>query len=219
MSSNSNHAFVSRFTRLLAAALTLLIGADCFAIDTQTNLPIEIASDSAVLNEEEGFAKYQGNVIIEQGGSKLEADVVSVSVVEQTVKSISAQGSPARFQEGEPASAPRTLGTAKTIEYSADKATLLFQGDASLIQKGNTFSGERIVYDINKRAIRAQGNDNGDSRVKIKYRPAETKASSSSDSVSNSPEASEKVEEAANSPSESSAPPETQDSPVEEVKE
>lgn len=162
-----------RFPRFALALASLLASAHLFALDTQRNLPIDVASNSAELNDQSGIAKYKGDVIITQGESKLQADEVSVTVVEQRIQVIEANGTPATFQEGELGAVPRTFGSARTIRYDAASATLVFQGKAELVQQGNTFSGEQIIYDIQQRAIQAKGDETGESRVKIRYRPSD----------------------------------------------
>lgn len=160
-------------TRLFS--LLLMVSLPVYALDTQRDLPIDVVSNSAELNDQTGIAKYLGDVIITQGDSKLEAEEVAVTVIDQSIQLIEASGSPARFREGAINEEPRTQGSASTIRYDAEQATLLFQGQAELLQQGNTFAGEQIIYDIEQRAIRATGNDSGESRVKIRYRPADFK--------------------------------------------
>ncbi|GEM_PF-614580 len=165
---------LSSMTGSLANALMLflsLIPLTAHAIDKQSAQPIDIISDSATINDESGLATYAGNVVVSQGNSRLEADTVLVYMADQTLDRIEAKGQPARFHEQQLSEKIPTTGNAATITFEASKATLTFQGNASLNQASNSFSGEQIVYDINAQAIRAKGDDSGNSRVKIQYLP------------------------------------------------
>lgn len=169
------------------------------ALDVDSRAPIEITSDSAEFNDKEGSASYQGNVIITQGASKLEAESVEVSAKEKSLSRISATGSPARFTESEDDDTA-TRGESKNIIYDASQATLTFIGDAALAQANNSFSGERIVYDIKAKAIRAEGGNSDESRVKIQYHPNTPATQSEQNDTSEAPQA-----ETSSSPAERTA--------------
>lgn len=153
-----------------------------YAIDPESKLPIKIESDRATLNDATGISNYSGNVIISQGQSKLEADDISVNAVDRKIVSIEAKGSPAHFTQQESRDASPTHGYADTIIYTSVDATLKLINNARLVQKENSFSGEQIEYDIVKRAIRAKGNEDIGTRVKIQYQPY-TSDKSSDDSL------------------------------------
>ena len=168
------HRHLSPMAGSLANALMLFLilsPLTAHAIDKQGDQPIDIISDSATINDESGLATYAGNVVVSQGNSRLEADTVLVYMAEQALNRIEAKGQPARFHEQQLSETTPTTGNAATITFDASKATLTFQGNASLNQASNSFSGEQIVYDINAQAIRAKGDDSGNSRVKIQYLP------------------------------------------------
>ena len=155
----------------LFAFISFIIGSPAFAIDPNSNLPIQIESDRATLNDETGISNYSGNVIISQGLSRLEADNISVNALDRKIVSIKATGKPAHFTQQDNAISPSTHGYGNTIVYIAKESTLKFLGEARLVQKDNSFAGEQIEYDIMKKAIKAQGDETIGSRVKIQYNP------------------------------------------------
>ncbi len=157
---------------LLPLALAcLLFSVTAFAIDPRSNQAIQIESDEALLDDAEGISSYNGNVIVSQGLSKLEADRLLVSAEDRRISRIEAWGSPAHFVQQDNAAAPATHGYAQSIVFEAKDSLLIFTGQARLLQSENSFAGERIEYDILKRAIRAQGDESVGSRVKIQYHP------------------------------------------------
>ncbi len=157
---------------LLIAATGLSVSSGAHAIDPDSRLPIEIESDKAVLDDAKGLSVYSGNVIISQGETKLEADVISVQAIERRIVSIEAAGTPAHFVQRPQPDSELTHGYAKEIEYLAKDAVLMFRGDARLVQNDNSFSGNEIEYDIVRKAIRAKGDEQVGSRVKIQYHPS-----------------------------------------------
>jgi Uncharacterized protein conserved in bacteria len=70
-----------------------------FALPEDRDQPIEINADSAVINEKENRARYEGAVVVTQGTLKLNGDVVDLSTNESgEVDSFVATGGPARFE-------------------------------------------------------------------------------------------------------------------------
>lgn len=141
-----------------------------YALDPTSTLPIEIESDRATLDDGKGLSVYTGNVVISQGETKLEADEISVTAKDRRITQITANGSPAHFVQ-KLADEQATHGYAKTIIYTASNSILTFREEAKLSQQNNSFSGELIEYDIEKRAIKAKGNEEKGERVRIQYHP------------------------------------------------
>jgi lipopolysaccharide export system protein LptA len=151
-----------------------LFSAQTQAIDVDSAQPIEIESDSATIDDSQGFSTYRGNVIIKQGSTKLAADNITVFARDRSVTQIVANGSPATFNQQDTGSNDATTGQAAQITYKAEEAVLVFDGEAKLEQTSNSFSGDRIEYDIMRKAIRAKGDQNTGTRVKIQYFPSQT---------------------------------------------
>ncbi|MFV1872235.1 MAG: lipopolysaccharide transport periplasmic protein LptA [Oleiphilus sp.] len=143
-----------------------------YAIDPNSQEPIEIESDQATLNDKTGSSTYSGNVIISQGLSRLEAEYITVNSKERKITSIKATGSPAHFVQQSAEKATSTHGYGNAITYNTENESLTFKGDARLIQAENSFSGEVIEYDVVKKAIKAKGDESIGSRVKIQYFPS-----------------------------------------------
>lgn len=157
-------------------ALVVLPVSNCLAIDVDRNQPIEIESDSAVIDDSQGLSTYRGNVVISQGSTQLTADSITVFAKDRTVSQIVANGAPATFNQIDANDDSSTTGQAEQITYQADAALLIFNGNAALSQATNSFSGERIEYDIMRKAIRAKGNQDEGTRVKIQYFPTQAAA-------------------------------------------
>lgn len=156
---------------LIFSLLSALLPTSSFAIDVDQSQPIEIESDSALIDDSEGISTYRGNVIIRQGSTKLTADNITVFAQDRSVTQIVANGTPATFKQQDAGIEQSTSGQAEQITYKADDAILVFSGEAKLEQNTNSFSGDQIEYDIMRKAIRAKGDESSGSRVKIQYFP------------------------------------------------
>lgn len=151
--------------------LSTIISVPVKAIDPGSKAPIEIESDQAMLDDKSGTSTYSGNVIVSQGLTSLQADYITVTSQDRKIISITAIGNPAHFSQQTNKVSAATHGYGKQITYTTQDETLLFKGDAKLIQADNSFSGETIEYDVIKKAIKAKGNESQGSRVKIQYFP------------------------------------------------
>lgn len=170
---------------LSIACLNAIFIMPASAFDPDSKAPIEIESDQATLDDKSGTSTYTGNVIVSQGLSKLAAETIIVISEDRKIISISATGTPAHFTQQTDKFSPSTHGYGKEITYSTKDETLLFKGNAKLIQSENSFSGETIEYDVVKKAIKAKGNISEGSRVKIQYYPESSNKSSSEQSAEN----------------------------------
>jgi len=165
---------ISRIKRLLTAIpLAMFLSGNASAIDVDYSSPIQVESDSAVIDDALGISTYRGNVVISQGGTTLTADNITVFAKDRVISQIVANGSPATFKQQDEGAETATSGQAEQITYRAEQATLVFSGDATLTQATNSFSGEKIEYDIMRKAIRAKGSETEGTRVKIQYYPTQ----------------------------------------------
>lgn len=172
------HSIIS----LVLFCVSILVPSYSLAINPNSNLPIAIESDSATLDDSAGTSTYKGNVIISQGLSHLKADEITINTANRKIVNIQATGIPAIFVQQENENSPRTQGSSNNITYEASKNLVIFSGNAKLLQQENSFSGEKIEYDIIKRAIRAEGNSSEDTRVKIHYFPQNADSTSEQNS-------------------------------------
>jgi len=166
------YTIISKFARTVIslACFVTLSSQYAVAISPDTNLPIEIESDRATLNDETGVSQYFGNVIISQGESRLEADSISVNSLDRRITSIKAIGSPAHFVQQDEHNL-NTHGYGDVIIYVSSNNILRFLGNARFVQHENSFEGEQTEYDIAAKAIKAKGDETVGTRVRIQYKP------------------------------------------------
>ncbi|WP_422412984.1 MULTISPECIES: lipopolysaccharide transport periplasmic protein LptA [unclassified Endozoicomonas] len=159
---------------MLGATVLLPVMAQALPSDRQK--PIEIESNTADIDNKKGVSIYKGNVVMIQGTTRITGDKVTIYSVQQEVKKIVAEGDKERayYEEQQPDDQGILKAWGHTIDYqvAGDKIQLIKQ--AQLTQKGDTFTGERIDYDLTKQTVNAKGSENKsnpDGRVKMIYQP------------------------------------------------
>ncbi|WP_252176839.1 lipopolysaccharide transport periplasmic protein LptA [Endozoicomonas sp. 4G] len=160
---------------LMLGAMVLL-PAMAQALPSDRQKPIEIESNTADIDNKNGISIYKGDVVMIQGTTRITGDKVTVYSVQQEVKKIVAEGYKKRayYEEQQPENQGTLQAWGHTIDYQVtdDKIQLIKQ--AKLTQKGDTFTGERIDYDLTRQTVNAKSSENKsspDGRVKMIYQP------------------------------------------------
>lgn len=132
--------------------------------------PLHVEADTAEFDDKTGISVYRGKVRVTQGNMLLTGDHVTVVAPHRRLEKIISKGKPSTFhqitRDGEPLDAQ-----AEYMEYNAkiNKITLLKK--ASLQQGKNSFSSERIEYQILSKIVDA-GDPKGGNRVKMTILPS-----------------------------------------------
>lgn len=158
---------------LLAAMLMAAFSLPLHAFDLESDKPIEVESDSARLDDQDDTATYTGNVRVTQGEARLTADrVVLHRGSSQSVDRMEATGKPATYEQPETREGPAVYAEGETIIYAADEDRITFERKAFIRQDGDTFRGNRIVYDLTDRVVTASSSEDDDSdRVEMTIQP------------------------------------------------
>jgi lipopolysaccharide export system protein LptA len=154
---------------LSAALLTASSMANALPEDRKQ--PIHISADSAQIDEKAGVTTYTGNVSITQGTMKIRAAKVSLYQKDRAVDRIVATGSPAKFSQQAAANQAITDAYGNSLEYLVKKQTITLSGNAKVEQEKNQFSGERIVYQMDKARVNAYGGKDSGQRVQMIIQP------------------------------------------------
>ncbi|RZG73911.1 lipopolysaccharide transport periplasmic protein LptA [Acinetobacter sp. WCHAc060033] len=152
-----------------------------FALPSDRNQPISLVADKATYNERTGVTTYSGNVIIEQGTMKLQAaSIVAQLNKNKQISTITATGSPAKFQQQVDTAKGIARGEAQKIIYNAETGILNLVGNAYLYQNGASIRSNTLRYSMNKGDIEASGSSNETGspkgRVQIIIPPNSTKS-------------------------------------------
>lgn len=144
---------------LLRTLLTYLMIASTplFALPSDRQQPIRIEADNALIDENTGITLYRGNVQVFQGTLLIEAAELKLIQRNRQLVQMIAVGNPAHFQQQ--VSKQGTLSNAygNKLDYQIKKQQLTISGNAKVINDQDTFSGERIVYDLKRSIVDAYG--------------------------------------------------------------
>ena len=147
--------FVNTLPLLLSLG-TALGSAAAWALPTDRDQPIRVQADSAELDDKQGVAVYRGNVVITQGTLKITGDTVTIT--QDTTGDIAvctSVGKPAYYEQKPAVDKQIVKAYGLTIQYFAANERIILLDQAKVVQEGNTFEGEKIVYDTQRQIVNA----------------------------------------------------------------
>jgi lipopolysaccharide export system protein LptA len=154
--------FVKTFPLLLSLGAALG-SASAWALPSDREQPIRVQADSAELDDKQGVAVYRGGVVITQGTLKITGDTVTITQdANGEIEVFTSVGKPAYYEQKPSVDKDIVKAYGLTIQYYATNERIVLIDQAKVIQQGNTFEGEKIVYDTQRQIVnagRATGSD------------------------------------------------------------
>lgn len=155
-----------RFVNTLPLIFSLgaaLGSAAAWALPSDRDQPIRIQADTAELDDKQGVAVYRGDVVITQGTLKITGDTVTITqTASGDIDVFTSVGNLAYYEQKPAVDKEIVKAYGKTIQYFASNERIVLIDQAKVIQEGNTFEGEKIVYDTRRQIVnagRATGNN------------------------------------------------------------
>ena len=156
----------------LVSLLLLAAATAAHALPEDRNHPIHISADSASINENTGITVYSGNVEISQGSMLIRGARVELHRNQNgDVNRIISTGAPAEFQQQPRADDPVTKAFGQRMEYRIDAREVTITREARVEQGKDTFTGQRIVYNMDKAVVDAYSSESGETRVQMIIQP------------------------------------------------
>lgn len=147
---------MQRISYLFSIALLVLVSNVSFALPSDSEQPIRVQADTADLDNNKGVLVYKGNVIITQGTMKVMGHTVTITRNKDGgIDVMTAQGGPAYYEQQPNVNDPVMKAYGKTIQYQVAKKLVILLTNAKVIQKNNVFTGDKIVYDVERKLISA----------------------------------------------------------------
>ncbi|HLT04885.1 MAG TPA: lipopolysaccharide transport periplasmic protein LptA [Pseudomonas sp.] len=144
------------------ALLCSLAASGAWALPSDRDQPIHVQADSAELDDRQGRAVYRGDVIITQGTLKITGNTVTVTRnASGDIDTFTAQGRPAYYEQQPEIGESMVHAYGRTIEYFANNERIVLTDQAKVVRDGNTFEGERIVYDTRTQVVNAGRAESG----------------------------------------------------------
>jgi len=159
--------FLNKVITLLLVFFASLV----FALPEDAKQPIEIEAHSVVVDETTEFHEFSGNAEVRQGSLLLLAELIEVQTKDEEVMSVVAKGSlqkPAKYSQDQENQERFVKATATLITYDVEGGMIFLVGNAHLIQGFDSFSGDRLTYDIDNDKVVVKGSEDGTERVKFK---------------------------------------------------
>ncbi len=162
---------------LLCSAL--LLGATAAAgpageVPPPSAAPLNISADHGDIDRRAGSARYWGHVSITRGTTTITADEVVLALTEGELTKATITGAPATFAQSFADGRAPTLGSARTLTFSADQDVIELRDGARVVQDGDEVSGELIRYDAAQQRVLAAGGDQS-GRVQMTITPRKPK--------------------------------------------
>ena len=154
----------------------MLLASSVLALAGDREQPIQIEANQATINNIEGTATYQGNVIVTQGSIHITAETVIINYSkEQNITNVIARGDPVNFQQRLD-QGDNIKAKAKEMEYNAAKDMLHLRQAAELRKERNgedTYISQapNITYDTQQGIISADKGDSKQGRIIMTLKP------------------------------------------------
>ncbi|RFF29115.1 lipopolysaccharide transport periplasmic protein LptA [Wenzhouxiangella sediminis] len=139
-----------------ALVLMLMLAGLATAAEAQQNGPIGVEAENASYDAGENATHLQGDVRITRGEMEVNADEAFAYRGETGYERIELFGSPVRWrtvtEEG-----GETTGHSNQVIYSLLERTITLVGEAHIEEPRGTYSGERLVYNLDTERVRGEG--------------------------------------------------------------
>jgi lipopolysaccharide export system protein LptA len=146
--------------------LALMSSSAC-ALESDSDQPINIDSNTATYDDKTATSTYIGNVISVQGSIRVNSDKLVVYFVDGEAEKLVFTGNKAKFKQTPSEGADDITGEAMTGEFYPKKNLLVLIDDATVWQGNATYSSNLIEYDIKTSLVKAGEKSSDKKRVHV----------------------------------------------------
>lgn len=157
-------------TKRFVYVLTLFSSC-ALALESDSEQPIYIDSNTATYDDKAQTSVYTGNVVTVQGSLKVNSDKLVVYLKDGEITKLVATGEPAKFEQLPAEGKEKIKGEGLIGEYYPDKNLLVLKKNASVWQGGNKSASELIHYDSKNSLIMAGEKSSDAKRVHTVFQP------------------------------------------------
>ncbi len=167
---------------LIWVVFSLVWSMDVLALASDRDQPIELEADTADIDDLKGISIYTGNVVLVQGSMVIKAHKLTLynDKNKELEKAIAegAKGKLATFKQRPEGKDKDFRARASTMIYYLKKDKIHLLKNAFVWQGGDTFSGDKIIYDTKRETVIAKSQKNKEGqpiksggRVKVTIQP------------------------------------------------
>lgn len=149
--------FIAAICLLPQAALAQSADLAFGGVGFDNSAPIEVSADNLSVDQNDGAAIFEGNVIVAQGDLRLAAEFIRVEYATDedgnttpSIGQVRASGGVTYVNGDDAAEAADAL-------YTVETGDLVLSGDVLLTQGPNAISGDRLVVDLDAGTGRMEG--------------------------------------------------------------
>ena len=129
-----------------AALMLMLASAPAFALQSDSQQPIQIEADQGVLDQANQTTTFSGNVIIKQGTLNINATSVTVARNDKGEQTMKANGNPVRFSQTLDDNKGVVKGRGNQVDYASATGVVVLTGNARVERGGDVAEGAVITY-------------------------------------------------------------------------
>ena len=159
--------------------LGLLMPIHAFALSTDKSKPMNIEADRVDIDDEKGVSTFRGNVVMTRGSILIKGNVVVIYRDKlKELDKIHATGRLAHFQQRPDDKDSDVIAEGREIFYDAEKEILIIRKQGKVVQEGDIFRGEQVVYDSKRNLVTARSSKttgSGKGRVQMTLQPKKKK--------------------------------------------
>ncbi len=143
------------------------------ALDTDSDQPITIDSNTATYDDKTATSIYTGNVVSIQGSIHVNSDKLVVYFKDGDAEKLVFTGNKAKFRQTPNVGAKDITGEALTGEYYPKKNLLVLIDEATVWQGNGAYSSKIIEYDSKNAVVKAGEKSSDSKRVHVVLQPKE----------------------------------------------
>ncbi len=172
--------------KLLWCGVLVLLGfsSSIWALESDSDQPITIDSNTATYDDTTATSTYTGNVVSIQGSIRVNSDKLVVYFINGDADKLIFTGNKAKFKQTPNPGAEDVTGEALTGEYYPKKNLLIMINQATVWQGNATYSSDLIEYDSKRSIVKAGEKSSDAKRVHVLLKPKQKTENSKNDNPS-----------------------------------
>ncbi|MCE3238315.1 MAG: lptA [Gammaproteobacteria bacterium] len=159
-----------RFSYLSSILFLTLFSPIAFCLQKDINQPFNIVANTSIFNYKTGIDIYEGEVKIDQGTTHLTADrLITQKNKQHKIILATAMGIKKLAEYTTVPSVGDALlyAKARIIKFYPDASVVILEKDVIVTQKGNSFHGPLIIYNIKDQVVTAPASKDGRATIVI----------------------------------------------------
>ena len=144
-----------------------------YALESDSDQPIVIDSNTATYDDAKAISTYTGNVISIQGSIRVNSDKLVVYFINGEADKMVFTGNLAKFKQTPKEGDQDITGEALTGEFYPKKNLLVLIDKATVWQGSGVYSSDYIEYDLKTSLVKAGENTSASKRVHVILQPIE----------------------------------------------